>query len=106
MGRDLVVETNLAVTKLLGCGVEHGDVRPPNVLWNPESKKVMLVDFERSILQEITPNRKRKNLHVTEGALCSGAKPQILADRHTRSSLGKISQRKSGAYAIKLNVVL
>lgn len=30
------------------CGVEHGDARPSNVLWNPESKKVMLVDFERS----------------------------------------------------------
>ena len=55
----------------------------------------MLVDFEcseilkpTSILQEISPNRKRKNLHVTEGALCSGAKPQILADCHTRFSLG------------------
>ncbi|KAH6667181.1 hypothetical protein B0J14DRAFT_629544 [Halenospora varia] len=48
MGRDLAVETSGAVTKMRGCGVEHRDVRPPNVLWNPEIRNVMLVDFERS----------------------------------------------------------
>jgi serine/threonine protein kinase len=32
---------------MLDCGVEHRDVRPPNVLWNPEIKNVVLVDFER-----------------------------------------------------------
>jgi serine/threonine protein kinase len=26
--------------------IEHRDVRPPNVLWNSEDRKVMLVDFE------------------------------------------------------------
>ena len=65
MGRDLVAETSEAVTKLLDYGVEHQDVRPPNVLWNTEERKVMLVDFERSeiwkqlpTLQELSPNRK------------------------------------------------
>jgi len=54
MGRDLVVETSEAVTKMLGCGVEHRDVQPPNVLWNTEGRKVMLVDFERSeILKQV-----------------------------------------------------
>jgi hypothetical protein len=48
MGRDLVVGTSRAVAKLLQCGVEHGDARPSNVLWNPESKKAVLVDFGRS----------------------------------------------------------
>jgi hypothetical protein len=67
MGGDLAVE---AVTKMRDCGVEHRDVRPPNVLWNPEIKNVMLVDFERSeilkqvpVLQETSPNRKRKHLY-------------------------------------------
>jgi hypothetical protein len=70
MGRDLAAETNGAVTKMLGCGVEHRDVRPPNVLWNPEIRNVVLVDFERSeilkqwaVLQETSPNRKRKRKH-------------------------------------------
>ena len=75
LGCDMDEETACAVTRLLYHGVEHRDVRPPNVLWNPESRKVMLVDFERSeileqvpILQEISPNRKRKHLHSTERA--------------------------------------
>jgi serine/threonine protein kinase len=38
----------LAVTKLLNRGVEHRDIRPPNLLWNPEIRNVVLVDFERS----------------------------------------------------------
>jgi hypothetical protein len=38
MGRDLAGETRGAVTKMLDCGVEHRDVRLPNVLWNPESE--------------------------------------------------------------------
>jgi serine/threonine protein kinase len=48
MGRDLAAETSGAVTKMLDCGVEHRDIRPPNVLWNPEIKNIVLVDFERS----------------------------------------------------------
>jgi hypothetical protein len=32
MGRDLAVETSRAVTRILDYGVEHRDVRPPNVL--------------------------------------------------------------------------
>jgi hypothetical protein len=55
MGRDLTAETNGAVTKLLSCGVEHRDIRPPNVLWNLEIGNVVLVDFERSeILKQVS----------------------------------------------------
>ncbi|KAF8847956.1 hypothetical protein BDZ45DRAFT_549299, partial [Acephala macrosclerotiorum] len=46
--RNLAAETSGAATKLLDCGVEHHDVRPPNVIWNPEIRNVVLVDFERS----------------------------------------------------------
>jgi hypothetical protein len=41
------------------------------MLWNPEIRNVVLVDFERSeilkqvsVLQETSPNRKRKHLHL------------------------------------------
>jgi hypothetical protein len=73
----LAAETSAAVTKILDCGVEHRDVRPPNVLWNPEIENVVLVDFERSeilkrvsVLQEGSPNRKRKHLHLDPEASC------------------------------------
>ena len=79
MGPDWAVETYHAVTKLRCHGVEHRDVRWPNVLWNPERRKVMLIDFERSEilkrgpgLQEISPNLKRKRLQSEEGTLCVG----------------------------------
>jgi hypothetical protein len=77
MGRDLTVETSRAVTQILGYGVEHRDVRPPNVLWNPEIRNLVLVDFERSeilkqaqVLQETSPNQKRKHLHFNKGISC------------------------------------
>jgi hypothetical protein len=75
MGRDLPAETSGAVTKMLDCGVEHRDIRPPNVLWNPEIKNIVLVDFERSeilkqmpVLQEMSPNPKRKHFHFNPEA--------------------------------------
>ncbi|KAI1737922.1 hypothetical protein F4680DRAFT_450600 [Xylaria scruposa] len=33
-------------------GVVHGDVRGPNVLWNQERKSIMLIDFDRAVLQQ------------------------------------------------------
>jgi hypothetical protein len=66
IGLDMDGETTFAVTKL------RCHVRPPNVLWNSEIRRIMLVDFERSdiwtrasALQEISPNLKRKRLHPT-----------------------------------------
>lgn len=32
--------------------VVHKDVREPNLLYNPETKSVMIIDFERSALVE------------------------------------------------------
>ena len=77
IGRDLATETSRAVTELLNCRVKHRDVRPPNVLWNPETRNVVLVDFERleilkrvPVLQETSPNQKRKRLHIGPEAFC------------------------------------
>jgi Ser/Thr protein kinase RdoA (MazF antagonist) len=50
---DVDVGTNLAGTKLRDGRVEHRDVRPPNVLWNPEIRNVALVDFARSEILKI-----------------------------------------------------
>jgi len=48
IGRDLATETNGVVMKILDYGVEYSNIRPPNMLWNPEIRNVVLVDFERS----------------------------------------------------------
>jgi hypothetical protein len=73
LGRDIDKETALVVAELRYHGVEHNDVRPPNVLWNSEGGNIMLIDFERSeilkrvsSLWEISPNLKRRRLHSKE----------------------------------------
>jgi hypothetical protein len=74
-------------TKLWYHGVEHYDVRPPNVLLNSEGGNVMLVDLERSeilkrvpALQETSPN-KRRRLHSKEGASCDRASYRLFTDK-------------------------
>jgi hypothetical protein len=76
IGRDIDAETTCAVTKLRWHGVEHHDVRPPNVLWNPEGGYIMLVDLERSevlmrepALQELSPNLKLRRHYSKRGVL-------------------------------------
>ena len=63
-----------AINAVHAAGVLHGDIRMPNVLWNEETKRVMVIDFEeaeivkeagivntlRQALSPISPNRKRK----------------------------------------------
>jgi hypothetical protein len=80
------VDAETTRKKLLRYGVEHHDVRPPNVLRSSEGGKVILVDFERSeilkrvpALQEISPN-KRRRLHYKEGASCAGASYGLFTD--------------------------
>ena len=65
-----------AVNAIHGAGVLHQDIRMPNLLWNEETKRVMVIDFEgaeivkakavRQALAPISPNRKRKRAVVTK----------------------------------------
>ena len=84
VGRDLATETNRAATRMLAWGVEHRDIRPPNVLWNAETRNLMLVDFERSqilkqvaVLQETSPNRKRKRRYLDHEASCQSLSERL-----------------------------
>ncbi|KAK3933898.1 hypothetical protein QBC46DRAFT_274883, partial [Diplogelasinospora grovesii] len=43
---DLAGETERTLRK---AGVVHGDARPANMLWNAERRRVMLIDFDRSV---------------------------------------------------------
>ena len=64
--RSFDTETRSFRTRIAHMGVRHGDLRPPNMLWNQENHKVMFIDFERAteirraVLQELPANRKRK----------------------------------------------
>jgi len=48
---DLPQEIRRSVDEVSGEGVEHNDVREPNILWNLERQRAMLIDFERSHLR-------------------------------------------------------
>jgi len=55
--------------RLLTQGVSHHDIRPANVLRDLKTKRLMLIDFERSdvlkgssVLHEISGDSKRKRL--------------------------------------------
>lgn len=59
--------TDRAVNELRQHGVDHRNARRPNVLWNEENGRVMMIDFERSrvvengrgrVLGEISENRR------------------------------------------------
>lgn len=74
-------EIERTTAEVLGEGVDQMDIRPPNLLWNQEVQRVMLIDFERAVttkrskdsgmregraLQEISPNKKRKRAGSSE----------------------------------------
>ena len=41
-------EIRRTVAEVRSAGVDQSDERPPNMLWNRERKRVMLIDFERA----------------------------------------------------------
>ena len=71
-------ETERTVVEVEDLGVDQDDVRPPNLLWNEEAQRIMLIDFERAVriddngddtvgkrvLQEVSPNKRRKGTHL------------------------------------------
>ena len=57
-GRDqheITQELIFSIRAIHRAGVLHRDVRAPNICWNAEAGRVMLIDFERSELLEVQP---------------------------------------------------
>jgi hypothetical protein len=58
------------VAEVRRAGIDQMDVRSPNLLWNREAQRVMLIDFERAIvikagpkgrvMQEMSPNKRER----------------------------------------------
>ncbi|KAM4067380.1 metalloprotease-like protein [Hirsutella rhossiliensis] len=56
---DLAAEVRRSSQAVWSEGVDHGDEREPNLLWNDERRRVMLVDFDRA---NLLPAPKHKQL--------------------------------------------
>ena len=76
-------EIRKTVGEVLKAGIDQRDARSPNLLWNEERQRVMLVDFERAVavsppkrpvsgitgrgsLQDLSPNKRPKFLQNSE----------------------------------------
>ncbi|KAI4153569.1 MAG: hypothetical protein LQ340_002234 [Diploschistes diacapsis] len=81
---DLDLQVDRTVKEVREAGVEQHDIRSPNLLWNSERQRVMLIDFERAtyifkkpilnvrsrtVFEELSPNKKRKLLNQENGVL-------------------------------------
>ncbi|MCJ1402238.1 hypothetical protein MMC11_005458 [Xylographa trunciseda] len=62
----LQAEIQRTVAEVQREGIDQADVRRPNLLWNREAQRVMLIDFERAQsmvkelpLQDVSPNKRR-----------------------------------------------
>lgn len=65
-------------------GVQHEDIRPPNMLWNQETEGIMFIDLERATeilripLQELPGNRKRnRSLAATDELEIKGGRWRV-----------------------------
>jgi hypothetical protein len=71
----LAKEKQRSLEEVLHLNILHNDIRLANMLWNVETQRVMLIDFERStvqrrkqktelphVLDEISPNKKRRRI--------------------------------------------
>jgi hypothetical protein len=72
-------------------GVLHGDVRMPNVLWNEETGRAMLVDFERSTI--VAPMRQPLSL---TGLNSKGKSSSAVNLLHSKTTSGATAKRKFG----------
>jgi hypothetical protein len=61
---DLAAELERSSRAVWDEGVDHGDERDPNLLWNKERRRVMLIDFDRAALR---PAAKHKQLSKLSG---------------------------------------
>lgn len=67
--KGLEQEIRRTVDDVRRVGIDQADVRRPNLLWNQEQKRVMLIDFERAkniptesnVLPEMSPNKRQRN---------------------------------------------
>lgn len=68
------------VTEVRRAGIDQMDVRSPNLLWNQELQRVMLIDFERAAMIKFGP--KNNGVHKEAEAVF---KQKAKTSRHAHS---------------------
>ncbi|EGD92063.1 hypothetical protein H112_00352 [Trichophyton rubrum D6] len=77
---DVSIMVHNALQSIHSKGILHGDAEPRNILWNPTSQHVMIVDFERSTIQNA----------LSDVSANSGSKKRKLADTCFTKELQRI----------------
>jgi tRNA A-37 threonylcarbamoyl transferase component Bud32 len=80
----------LAVDKLHANGVYHGDIRPSNILWSLATRRLVLLDFERSKIFDGKDDQIIKTWKIID---CSDLKYVLNAIELRRHHAGKRRDR-------------
>jgi len=79
--RDVELAVERCKDRMERLGVRHDDLIPANILWDEQSQKILVIDFEAATevhgraLQELSNNRKRKR-EIEEG----DSRPRVKAE--------------------------
>jgi hypothetical protein len=63
---DLAGEVRRTSQEVRAMGVVHGDEREPNMLWNTERRRVMLIDFDRASFLPVPKHKQLLKLSKKE----------------------------------------
>ncbi|QSZ32117.1 hypothetical protein DSL72_001686 [Monilinia vaccinii-corymbosi] len=77
-----------AIKQIHHAGILHRDLRGPNILWNAEMKRVMVIDFERS---EVMLGPRKYAAVVPRPKRERGRKQQLLSEKQAVVGLSKKS---------------
>ncbi|KAM3518341.1 hypothetical protein NHJ13051_008257 [Beauveria bassiana] len=75
--KKLTAKTLQSLHAIHQAGVVHKDVRRSNMLYNPETNRIIIIDFERSLLMQaprrtlgqIVPNKRKRSFDAIQGKL-------------------------------------
>ncbi|KAK4132835.1 hypothetical protein BT67DRAFT_443530 [Trichocladium antarcticum] len=56
----LLEEQQRTLTEIAPYGIDHGDIRPENLVWNEDLGRVMVIDFDRAVLRDALEAEKRR----------------------------------------------
>lgn len=81
----LEAEKQRSLKELAGSGILHNDLRLANMLWNNENQRVMLIDFERSVV--FRSKRNREPSHILHELSPNVKRPRLLEEIPERDTL-------------------
>ena len=82
---NLAAEENRSTREVWNEGVIHGDSRKPNILWNEERRRVMLIDFDRATFRQPLKHKQLSKV--------SGTDKKRKRQENVLEMLGKILQQ-------------